>query len=262
MKAIAFLLVAAPLAAAQPADLGAPFRAWGATGAFYLVDRAADTALCYGLAGCDERTIPASTSKLFNALLALEAGVVAPEDTVRWDGTDHGSPGWNRDQTLRTALQRSAVWVFEDLVRRVGPERTAAVYAREAYGNARTDTTTFWLHGPHGISPREQVAFLERLHDRTLGFPRAAMDSVVAWAELERGAHPDGTPWVLRGKTGWGFVGEEQIGWLVGWVERAAGPAFFALRLRVPRERDFPMREARPAVLRALLDAAGGLPAE
>lgn len=258
MRALALALALATAAAAQP-DVEAAFAAWDATGAFVLVDRATGAERCYG--DCDERTIAASTSKVFNALLALEAGVTAPGDTLRWDGVDRGSRGWNADQTPRTAFQRSAVWAFAEWVRRVGPERTAAVYARERYGNARTDTTTFWLHGPHAISPREQVAFLQRLHDRETAFPAADVDSVIAWMELERGVYPDGTPWVLRGKTGWGFEGDEQIGWLVGWVERRAGPAFFALRLRAPRAIDFPMREARPALLRTLLDTLGVLPA-
>lgn len=34
-----------------------------------------------------------------------------------------------------------------------------------------------------------------------------------------------------RGKTGWAFDLEPQIGWFVGWVETPDGPVFFALNI-------------------------------
>jgi beta-lactamase class D len=57
-------------------------------------------------------------------LIGLETGVIPDENhVIRWDGTKHEIESWNRDHTLKTAIQNSVVWYYQELARRVGNER-------------------------------------------------------------------------------------------------------------------------------------------
>ena len=171
--------------------------------------------------------IPASTFKIFSALVALESGVVAgPETLIPWDGRQHSRDEINRDLDFATAFRLSAVPHFQALVREVGPERMRHYLALVGYGNADTSggDETFWLTGGLRISPRQQIAFLERLYRGELPFAPATQAMVRELMRVEE-AHDH----LIRAKTGWASLpGGEAVGWWVGWVERADGVHFFA----------------------------------
>jgi beta-lactamase class D len=101
------------------------------------------------LAGTGE--LPASTFKIPNALIGLERGVLAGADaTLKWDGVERGgSPEWNRDHSLASALRDSTVWFFQEVARRIGPEAMQASLRAFAYGNADIGggLDSFWLKG-------------------------------------------------------------------------------------------------------------------
>jgi beta-lactamase class D len=110
----------------------------------------------------------------------------------------------------------------------------------------------FWLTGGLRISPEEQVAFLRRFYFGELGVSerttRIAKDLLVLEA----------TPtYRLSGKTGWAGLGEAsapQIGWLVGYVERAGRVRFFATNLPINTRED---ASARLAITKAILRDRG-----
>ena len=64
------------------------------------------------------RTLPASTFKIINTLIALETGVIADEnEIVKWPGkTDTVKYGYRpdiyHDMSLKEAFKRSAGWVY------------------------------------------------------------------------------------------------------------------------------------------------------
>src|SRR5882762_6662259 len=72
---------------------------------------------------CGRRTLPASTFKIPHALVALQTRVVTDKTVVKWDGTKRDYPVWNRDQTLESAIQVSAVWVFQRFAAAIGRGR-------------------------------------------------------------------------------------------------------------------------------------------
>lgn len=260
--------LAAPLLA-QPAppaltgeDLVRHFDAHSVDGTFVLYDLARDRWIRHNPERAGQRLLPASTFKIFHSLVALETGVVADErETIPWDGVDRGSRGWNQDQTLRTAFQRSAVWAYQKIARRIGEETMLRYLRAEGYGNGDVSggIDAFWLTGGLRISADEQVEFLRRLYAGELGFSERSMRVVRELMILEQ------TPfYTLRGKTGWarpqGPDGP-QIGWLVGWVEGGEATHFFALHLE-SRDPDFPMVEARREIACGILRELGVLPGE
>lgn len=210
-----------------------------------------------------ERYLPASTFKIPNALIALQTGVAPGEDfLLRWDGKPRGRPEWDRDHTLASAMEVSAVWYFQELARRVGEARMRSFVTAFDYGNGDVsgELDHFWLTGNLGISPLEQVLFLGRMKAGELPVERAHVATVEKITTLASGKDKDG-PWTLRGKTGMHEDAANAHGWLVGSVEHAGRPHIYALLLVGRIEESARIMGARKDLTRALLDDARVLPA-
>lgn len=178
-----------------------------------------------------QRFIPASTFKIPNTLIILEAGVMDGLDEVfEWDGEPKWVSAWERDMDLREALRVSNLHVYRELARRVGLEPMRERVVALNYGNHRIGDAvdSFWLGGPLEISAVEQCRFMLRVADRDLGFPDTAHDFLV-----ESLGEPAGDGITLVAKTGWGNATDPDIGWWVGWVEGPFGRAGFALNMDI-----------------------------
>ena len=69
------------------------------------------------------RFAPASTYKVFSALLALESGIITKNNSqMTWDGTQYPYKEWNQDQDLFSAMSSSATWYFQKLDRQIGED--------------------------------------------------------------------------------------------------------------------------------------------
>jgi beta-lactamase class D len=250
---------AAPAITDSTADLSAFFPK-GTVGAFVGYDARSGVTTRYNPERTAERRTPASTFKIFNSLAILDAGAVTDEhEVIEWDGVERWVVGWNQDQTLETAFQRSALWVYQELARRVGRDTLHAWLGREGYGNATLGDSleAAWLDGSLRISPEEQITFLRRLRAGDTGFSDRAERIVreIMIADTMSGA-------VLRGKTGWSWREGENLGWWVGWLERgdslprSSGDTYFFATTVESGDPDFEMfgvrREATDAILRHL----------
>lgn len=230
------------------------FARHGVKGSILIYDERENRFHAFDAARCRQRFIPASTFKIANTLIGLETGVIADEHfMLKWDGQRRMSPDWNRDLTMREAFRVSAVWYYQEVARRIGPERMAAWLKRLDYGNAQStpQIDTFWLEGDLRISQAEQIGFLRRLkHDRLPLSPRS-MALTRQVMEIER--TPEG---VLRGKTGWAVRVPRQVGWFVGWAERPGRTVYFATNIESDRPgmQDAP---ARLAITREILAQMG-----
>lgn len=180
----------------------------------------------------EQRVIPASTFKILNSLVALEAGAVDDVDSViPWDGVDRGITSWNEDQTLRSAIEVSAVWAYQELARRVGEEQMTMFVSDSDYGNADIGgpIDEFWLRGDLRISPLEQIDIVGRLLRDELPFQAEHQAAVREILVRERG-----DDWVFAHKTGTALSAEPVLGWLVGYTENADERWAFALNLDLP----------------------------
>jgi beta-lactamase class D len=192
----------------------------------------------------DERAntlfVPASTFKILNTLIALDAGVIDEHEVLKWDGKDRGVAAWNRDQTLETAFKSTCVWFYQELAKRIGKARYQKILAEVGYGTANPgpDLETFWLEGDLKISAAEQVEFLKRLYRKELPFRAASYDTLQKIMILEQ--KPTS---VLRAKTGWAQSVSPQIGWFVGYVETGERTWFFALNMDIAKPEDTRYRQ-------------------
>ncbi|MGS0679793.1 class D beta-lactamase [Shewanella sp. 125m-7] len=198
----------------------------------------------YNPARADKRFSPASTFKVPHSLFALDSNLVTDEFQVfEWDGVKRSFTPHNQDQTLRSAMRNSAVWVYDDFSKKLGEPKAQQYLSLIGYGNAdptfnniTEDSGSYWIDGKLAISAVEQVEFLQKLYRNQLPFELADQRLVKDIMIVEAGSD-----WVLRAKTGW----QGLYGWWVGWVEWPNGPVFFALNMDTPnRMNDLYKRQA------------------
>ncbi len=232
----------------------------GLVGTALIYDEQAGRGLVFDRRRAAQRVSPASTFKLFNAMVALDSGAVRDEyEVIRWDGVQRPFDIWNRDHSLASAMKYSVVWFYQEVARRAGEARMQAWIDQAGYGNRDIGggIDRFWLSGNLRISAIEQIAFLRRLADGRLPFSAETQETARRIAIVE--SAPD---FVLHAKTGWAMRGDTgrntDLGWHVGWLERDGRRWFFALAIDMPNG----MADARQRdpLARALLRDIGALP--
>jgi beta-lactamase class D len=205
-------------------DLGVFFD--GIHGAFVLYDQNGKSYTRYNAERCAERFLPASTYKIMNSLIGLETGVIPDENyVIRWNGTKYDIPSWNQDHSMKTAIQNSVVWYYQELARRVGKQKMQKYVNAVGYGNDNIsgNIDTFWLDGELRISANEQVEFLKRLYKGTLPFSSRTISIVKSILVLEKTE-----AYQLSGKTGSVQRIKPHIGWFVGYLKTKNNVYFFA----------------------------------
>ncbi|WP_158639227.1 penicillin-binding transpeptidase domain-containing protein [Elioraea rosea] len=210
---------------------------------FIACDLASGEEIVLSGSDTDSRHTPWSTFKIPNLLIALETAIARDLDShrrwdrVRYPAASYWPDDWRRDQTLRTAFERSAVWYFRDLAREVGTARYRDILARWRYGNAVVPdgSDDFWLNRTLMVSPREQAEFLSALLSGNLGVSRSSLDALAAASGSGRAEGAS-----LHGKTGAGPVVAGRFdgafeGWYSGFVLRdGAAPVTFSLFTTAP----------------------------
>ena len=245
---------AMPFPAAQRA-----FEAERLSGAMALFDTRDGLLLCSDLERCEKGYVPASTFKIANTIVALETGLVSDaESPLPWDGKDYSNPDWNRDHTLRSAVQVSCLPCFQGIARKVGAARMAEWLKRLDYGNhdSSGQLDFFWLGGALRISPFQQLDFLRRLEGAKLPIQDHTLDVVREVLTLDVGPEH-----ILRGKTGLGGPPEQpsEVGWFVGFVELGERRVFFATVVD-GHASDVDIKPVRRRVTQRVLRELGALP--
>ncbi|MEH1928847.1 MAG: class D beta-lactamase [Nostoc sp.] len=228
--------------AVKAPNLGRHFQEFGREGSILIYDSKNNRIYEHNPQRNATAIAPASTFKIFNALVALETGVV-PNDVVvlTWDGIHREIDAWNHDTNLRQAFKDSTVWFYQVLARRIGYERMQQFINKVGYGNRQISTAAdidhFWLQQPLQITPKEQIKFLQRLYQGDLPFSQRTINLVKDIMVREQ--TPDYT---LRGKTGWLTSTKPQVGWFVGYLEQNKNVYFFATTLNMYKPEDAPAR--------------------
>lgn len=235
----AWILLASTIhAAITPASVS---EAFGDTqGAFVLIDCDTGDTLVHNDPLANTPHGPCSTFKIWNSLIASEEGILTHPDAPfwKWDGVQRDFPGWNADQTWRSAFRASCVPAFQHLARNIGPGRMQSWLDKIGYGNRdlcdRPDA--FWLprQGQRTIliTPVEQARLLRRLLNGDIPVSSGTLDLLkegMLLSSSDNGA--------LYGKTGSGLrnanhapasSGDFDMGWLVGFTEQNGSTQTYA----------------------------------
>ena len=232
-----------------------------AAGTFALREVGSGDTTVFDATRAAEQRLPASTFKILNSLIVLQTEVLAdPDQIVEWDGVDRGIESWNQDHSLRSGIEVSAVWAFQELARQVGAERMQRWVRDADYGNGDIGggIDQFWLDGDLRISPLEQLDFLEALVTGDLPF-----DDDVTAAVADIIVRATGEDWTWSHKTGTALSEDPDLGWLVGSTEHAGRQFVFAMNLDLTPVTDLdgqldPL--VRQSIARDILGSVGALP--
>jgi beta-lactamase class D len=191
---------------------------------FILYDLTANKPLIeYNQKRCQERVFACSTFKIPIAIMAFDQGILRNEHTnIKWDGIKRDFPNWNQDQTPKTWLQYSTVWVSQWITPQIGMAKIKKYLAKFAYGNQDMSggITKAWLSSSLKISAEEQINFLKNLWQNKLPVSQHVITmtkNILPKDVLSSGA-------ILYGKTGSGFIdgrddpSSRMVGWYVGYL--------------------------------------------
>lgn len=210
-------------------DLDRNFK--GDSGSFVLYDTAGDSWKIYNKEYAAKRISPASTYKIYSALLGLESGIITPEESlIPWNGQEHVYDVWNGDQTLDSAMENSVTWYFQAIDRKAGLTSIENFIKEIGYGNqiADGDLSSYWADSTLKISPIEQIEMLRKFYNNEFEFLpeniEAVKDSICLYST------DNGT---IYGKTGTeGVNGKNISGWFIGYIEKGSHTYFFATNIQ------------------------------
>ena len=175
------------------------------------------------------RRLPASTFKIPNSLIFLEEEVVKDEnEAMEWDGIKRYIENWNKDLNLREAYEYSALWFYMKGAEKIKDEKYKEYLKEFNYGNQTVSEkkNLFWIDQSLKISPEEQIIFLINLYEEKFTLSKETYKTVKDIMINEE------TPeYTLRGKTGWGREGAENVIWYVGYIETKENIYFFTTRI-------------------------------
>ena len=207
------------------------FDRYGVDGCFVLYNQTDDEYIRYNANLCDTGYIPASTFKIPNSIIALEEGVIKDTNQIiRWDGHEWPNKPWNQDQTLKTAMKYSCVWVYVGFAEQIKLEKYQDYVDSFNYGNKNLagPPTRFWLAGSFRISANQQVDFLKRFYNYELpDISRRSIDIVKELIIIEQTDR-----YRFCGKTGGMLTDTDYIMWLVGYLEQNNKIYFYAMNFK------------------------------
>lgn len=179
-------------------------------------------------------TLPASTFKIVNSLIALETKAVKDEneiipwiddyDTVKYSHR----PNIYHSMSMKEAFKLSAGWAYVEIAKKIGKDKYKEILTQIGYGNVdlSIDDPDFWNFGDFAISPQNQIKILIEVYEETLPFTKESFTTLKEMMISEKTEK-----YIIRSKTGWTRDGGKDTGWWIGYIEKANNVYFFATRL-------------------------------
>jgi beta-lactamase class D len=185
-------------------------------------------------ARCSKQVPPQSSFKFAAAIMGFESGILNDVDQViKWDGTKHSRAEDNRDQTPKSWLSNSSIWVTRWLMPQIGLNQITAYLSNFNYGNKDFSggMDKAWVSSSLKISGYEQLDFLKRFWQGKLAIKKKTYDLSKDVFFIKK--YPNGA--ILYGKTGTGCLEGEScmsqpdkmLGWFIGAVENGGSIHIF-----------------------------------
>jgi beta-lactamase class D len=160
--------------------------------------------------------------------------VVENDSTLfRWNGEKRRLPAWEQDLTFMDAFKVSCVPCYQEIARKIGPEKMNEYLKKLNYGNMIADASNidlFWLEGESRITMRQQMDFIKRFYDKELLISPRTWRILKSMMVLDTNSN-----YIFSGKTGWSIRNGNNIGWFVGYLETADSVYFIVTNIE-PKE--------------------------
>lgn len=243
----------------------------GLNGAAVVYDSTEGTYRIYNEELATTRRSPCSTFKIISSLIALENGIIDPDDSVHaWSGETFWNENWNRDIDFAEAFRTSCVWYFREIIDEIGKDRMQAGLEKISYGNCdisdwegRLNTnnnnralTGFWIESSLQISPKEQTEVMEHIFGSDTDYSADTVNSLKQVMLVEDPLlEQNGAGVFVYGKTGMGKAqGITVDAWFTGFAETPAGNLYFCVYLGQTDGMDVTSSGAKEIALRILTD--------
>ena len=239
----------------------------GKNGAAVIYDSAKNRCIIYNEELANTRRSPCSTFKIVSSLIALEQGVIVPEDSVRaWSGETFWNGDWNRDIGFDDAFRTSCVWYFREVVDDIGEARMQEALEQLNYGNCdisdwegRQNTnnqnpalTGFWIESSLKISPKEQTEALEPIFGEDSIYSEETVNHL---KQVMLQPEEDGAQAAVYGKTGMGKAqGVTVDAWFAGFTKQAEDNIYFCVYLGETKGEDISSTAAKNIAVSLVMD--------
>lgn len=190
------------------------------------------------------RRPPCSTFKVISSLIALENGIIEPENSTRiWSGEIFWNENWNHDIDFHEAFRTSCVWYFRNVIDEVGYGLMQKELDQLQYGNRDISDwegclnldndnralTGFWIESSLMISPKEQTEVMERIFGESTAYTDKTLNELKQVMLVTEQNDMDVS---IYGKTGLGTVGGIVAdAWFVGFADGPGRRIYYCVYL-------------------------------
>lgn len=204
------------------------------------------------------RRSPCSTFKIISSLIALENGIIEPDNSTRiWSGAVFWNEDWNKDIDFSDAFHASCVWYFREVIDEIGKDMMQDELNKLQYGNCGISDwngelntnnhnpalTGFWIESSLLISPKEQVEVIERIFGDNTNYSeqtRNQLKQVMLFSESNE------SDILIYGKTGMGKnYGIVVDSWFTGFADTPEKRIYFCVYLGETENKDVSSAKAR-----------------
>ncbi len=220
-------------------------RVFSAEENFLLINGMTDEVIAELGPNINKQMSPCSTFKIALSLMGYDAGVLKDETNPIWDfyeGYDDWLEFWRAPQSPLSWMKYSCIWYSKVLSIELGLAKIQNYLISIEYGNQDASVglvdpgplDPFWVNSSIKISPKEQVAFIQKMIRAELPLSSHAIQMTKAILFKEKLS----AGWKLFGKTGWSGSSITQDGktlehsWFVGWIEKEDSFYPFAYLIR------------------------------
>lgn len=210
---------------------------------------------------------PCSTFKIISSLIALENGIIGPDNSTRtWSGEIFWNEEWNRDIDFSDAFHASCVWYFREVIDEIGKDTMQEELKKLEYGNCdisdwagRLNTnnnnpvlTGFWIESSLLISPKEQVEVMERIFGENTDYSEKTLEQLKQVMLLSEQNETDIS---IYGKTGMGKAyGIVVDSWYTGFADTTDNKIYFCVYLGETDNQNVSSAKAREIAIKIVSD--------
>lgn len=213
------------------------------------------------------RRSPCSTFKIISSLIALENGIIQPNESTRtWSGEIFWNEEWNRDIDFSDAFHASCVWYFREIIDEIGKDMIKENLNELAYGNCdisdwegRLNTnnnnpvlTGFWIESSLLISPKEQVEVMKRIFGDNTDYSEETLEQLKQVMLL---SEQDIRDISIYGKTGMGKANGIVVdSWYTGFADTTDRRIYFCVYLGETDNKNVSSAKAKEIAIKIVAD--------
>ena len=236
-------------------------------GSTVIYDPAENCYQIYNQESALTRRSPCSTFKIISSLIALEHGIIVPDNSTRtWNGEIFWNEDWNRDIDFTEAFHASCVWYFREVVDAIGKDTMQTELDRLSYGNCDISDwegglntnnnnpalTGFWIESSLLISPKEQTEVLERIFGEQSDYSEETQNQLMQVMLLPEQTDTDIS---IYGKTGMGKAhGIVVDAWYAGFADAVDKRIYFCVHLDETNNQSVSSPKAREIAVEIVSD--------